>query len=113
MDHHSRLWMQRDKAGAKQAMNADVGGQMSSCGGAGAIQMNSLIISQRPVPSKTNLSSVQYTSTNMSKNANQLLFPIREQKIILMYKERGPKLDFVQAKINLKLEEVRLEKESP
>lgn len=49
----------------------------------------------------------------MSKNANQLLFPIREQKIILMYKERGPKLDFVQAKINLKLEEVRLEKDSP
>ena len=31
----------------------------------------------------------------------------------MMYKERGPKLDFVQAKINLKLEEVRLEKDSP
>ena len=94
-------------------MGTDVGGQMSNCGGAGTIQYNSLIISQRPVPSKTNLSSVQYTSSNMSKNANQLLFPIREQKIILMYKERGPKLDFVQAKINLKLEEVRLEKDSP
>ena len=47
----------------------------------------------------------------MSKNANQILFPIREQKIILMYKERGPKLDFVQAKINLKIDEVHLDKD--
>ena len=48
-------------------------------------------------------------ASNLSRSANQYLFPIREQKIILMYKERGPELNVVQAKINLKLEEVKLE----
>ena len=47
-------------------------------------------------------------SSNLSKNANLYLFPIREQKIILMYKEKESEYHFVQAKINLKLEEVKL-----
>ena len=61
------------------------------------------------MPSKTNLSSMHHMTSNLSKSANQYLFPIREQKIILMYKERGPELNVVQAKINIKLEEVKLE----
>ena len=90
MDHHTRMWMQRNHASS--ARTGSELGQLSSGSVANgmqsqhsttssssmAIQMNQLIISQRPVPSKTNLSSVQYTSSNMSKNANQLLFPIRE-----------------------------------
>ena len=64
---------------------------------------------QRPVLSKFNLSSSQYTSSALSKNANLYLFPIREQKIILMYEERQTEFHFVQAKINVKLEEVKLE----
>ena len=52
---------------------------------------------------------MHHMASNLSRSANQYLFPIREQKIILMYKERGPELNVVQAKINLKLEEVKLE----
>jgi len=57
--------------------------------------MNSLIMSQRQVPSKTNLSSVHLMNSNLSKSANLYLFPIREQKIILMYKERETEFHFV------------------
>ncbi len=51
-------------------------------------------------------------SGNLSKNANLYLFPIREQKIILMYKEREAEYHFAQAKINVKLEEVKLQQPS-
>ena len=47
-------------------------------------------------------------NANLSKNANQYLFPIREQKIILIYQERENEIHFVQAQIALKLEEVKL-----
>ena len=65
-------------------------------------------MSQRQVPSKTNLSSVHLMNNSLSKNANLYLFPIREQKIILMYKERETEFHFVQAKIYVKLEEFKL-----
>ena len=48
-------------------------------------------------------------NSNLSKNANLYLFPIREQKIILMYKEREAEFYFAQAKIAVKLEEVSTE----
>ena len=51
-----------------------------------SFQLNSLIMSERASLSKTNLSSVNLMSSNYSKSANLYLFPIREQKIILMYK---------------------------
>lgn len=70
-------------------------------------QMNSLIMNQLPQPSKTHLSSVHNMNVNLSKNANIYLFPIREQKIILMYKEKEQELNFVQARIALRLEEVK------
>ena len=61
---------------------------------------------------KNNLNSVHLMSSNLSKQANLYLFPIREQKIILMYKEKDTEFHFVQAKINLKLEEVKLSSDS-
>jgi hypothetical protein len=64
-------------------------------------------MSQRQVPSKTNLSSVHLMNSSLSKNATLYLFPIREQKIILMYKERETEFHFVQAKIYVKLEEFK------
>ena len=46
--------------------------------------------------SKTNLNSVHLMSSSLSKGANLYLFPIREQKIILMYKgEKESEIHFV------------------
>ena len=69
-------------------------------------------MSHRAMSTKTNLNSVHLMSSNLSKSANIYLFPIREQKIILMYKEKEAEFHFVQAKINLKLEEVKLSPET-
>lgn len=44
---------------------------------------------------KNNLNSVHLMSSNLSKQANLYLFPIREQKIILMYKEKDTEFHFV------------------
>ena len=57
---------------------------------------------------KTNLSGVHLMSSNLSKIAIAYLFPIREQKIILVYKEKDSEFHFVQAKITVRLEEVKI-----
>ena len=44
----------------------------------------------------------------MSKNANLYLFPIREQKLLLMYPDKEKEFDFAQAKATLKIEEVKI-----
>ena len=70
--------------------------------------MNSLIMNQRPIPLKPHFSSVHHHNQSLSKNANLYLFPIREQKIILMYPDKEKEFDFAQAKITLKIEEVKM-----
>ena len=71
-------------------------------------QMSSLIMNQRPIPPKPHFSSVHHHNQSLSKNANLYLFPIREQKVILMVPDKEKEFDFAQAKITLKIEEVKV-----
>ena len=64
-------------------------------------------MNQRPIPPK-HFSSVHHHKQSLSKNANLYLFQIREQKIILMVPDKEKEFDFAQAKISLKIEEVKI-----
>ena len=67
-----------------------------------SFQMNSLIMNQRPLP-PTKI----YTS-NLSKAATQFLFPIREQKLLLMFPQDR---QFAQARVTITLQEVSASQE--
>ena len=79
----------------------------SSAASAPSFQMNSLIM-QRPIPPKPHFSSIHHHNLNLSKNANLYLFPIREQKLLLMYPDKEKEFDFAQVKVTLKIEEVKI-----
>ena len=79
----------------------------SSSASGPAFQMNSLIIN-RPMPPKSQFSSIHHHNLNLSKNANLYLFPIREQKLLLMYPDKEKEFDFAQARVTLRMQEVKV-----
>ena len=59
-----------------------------------SFQMNSLIINQKPLlPSRL-------IASNLSKAATQILFPIRDQKILFMYPQDRK---FAQARVQINM----------
>ena len=79
----------------------------SSSASGPAFQMNSLIIN-RPMPPKPLFSSIHHHNVNLSKNANLYLFPVREQKLLLMYPDKEKEFDFAQARVTLRMQDVKV-----
>jgi hypothetical protein len=66
--------------------------------------MNQLIMNSKPLLTKAGMLS----TTNLSKYAQQYLFPVRDHKLLLMSKEMKDRNDcFANAKISVKVCEVK------
>lgn len=65
----------------------------------GFLQMNHLIINQKVPLSASKQTSM--STINLSKNALQYLYPIRDQKLLLMSKERNN--NFANIRLSIKL----------
>jgi hypothetical protein len=63
--------------------------------------MTSLIANIRPIPPQTKI-----LPKKLSANAQKMLFPIREQK--LLFKKSGKESQFAKAKISVKIEDLLL-----
>lgn len=66
--------------------------------------MNQLIMNQKPLPPNKQMSGIMST-TNLSKNAQIYLFPLRDQKLLFMSKEKQS--TFVDVQFSLKVCEVK------
>jgi hypothetical protein len=67
--------------------------------------MNQMIMNSKPLPSTKQMSM---STTNFSKYAQQYLFPIRDQKLLLMQKDMKDRINcFANAKISIKVCEVK------